>query len=121
VRKLNFKYIYKVSREDIMKNKLYTLMLSVIIGLSPVTGFTQSESAGAAGGVSAGTAVAIGIVGAALLVALSDSSSSAAAGVNSAGSSVAAVAADDAAATTTTTVAAATTTTAAATTTTTTN
>ena len=99
--KLHFKYINKASKEDNMKNKLYTLILSVIIGLSPVTGFTQSESAGAAGGVSAGTAVAIGIVGAALLIALSDSSSSAAAGV-AAVASDAAAASDTAAATTTT-------------------
>lgn len=49
---------------------------------APISGYSQSQaSGGAAGGMSVGTAVAIGVVGAALLVALGDSSSSAPAGV----------------------------------------
>tara|TARA_B100000902_G_scaffold107412_1_gene109248 strand:- start:8506 stop:8781 length:276 start_codon:yes stop_codon:yes gene_type:complete len=50
---------------------------------APLTSYGQPQAAGtaAAGGMSVGTAVAIGVVGAALLVALGDSSSSAPAAV----------------------------------------
>tara|TARA_B110000008_G_C16930310_1_gene548419 strand:- start:210 stop:539 length:330 start_codon:yes stop_codon:yes gene_type:complete len=67
-------------------------IISIMLSVSPITSLhaQSAESSGAAGGISAGTAVAIGIVGAALLIALGDSSSSAAQGVTAAGGSVAA-------------------------------
>ena len=60
-----------------MKN-FKAILLTVMLISAPISGYTQSESSGsaAAGGMSVGTAVAIGVVGAALLVALGDSSSS---------------------------------------------
>ena len=102
-----------------MKNKIWATLLMMIFSLSSVTAYSQAEPAGAAGGITTGTAVAIGIVGAALLVALGDSSSSAAAGV-SAVAVPAVVAGSTPAATTTTgtTATSATTTTATSTTTT---
>lgn len=66
-------------RENIMKNKLSVIILTAILGISPLT--VNSQTSAAAGGMSVGTAVAIGVVGAALLVALGDSSSSAPAAV----------------------------------------
>ena len=81
-----------------MKNLKAVVLLMVMLVSAPISGYSQSQPAGAAGGMSVGTAVAIGVVGAALLVALGDSSSSAAAGVtpaasdsNAAASSTAAV------------------------------
>ncbi len=102
-----------IHRENIMKNKLSIIILTAILGLSPMTGYSQQGSAGAAGGMSVGTAVAIGVVGAALLVALGDSSSSAPAAVPAATSSAATSASSTTAVsqTTTTTTTAATTTT----------
>ena len=65
-----------------MKNKIIAVLASLIIALSPMsTVNAQSSSGSAAGGMSVGTAIAIGVVGAALLVALGDSSSSAPAAV----------------------------------------
>jgi hypothetical protein len=89
-----------------MKNKIISVIATIILITSPLSGLNAQQEA--AGGISAGTAVAIGIVGAALLVALSDSSSSAAAGIAPAGTSTTTTLA---ASTTTTTVAASTTTT----------
>ena len=60
-----------------MKNKIIAVLASLIIAFSPMSTINAQSSAGAAGGMSVGTAVAIGVVGAALLVALGDSSSSA--------------------------------------------
>lgn len=74
-----------ILRENIMKKKLSIMILTAMLSLSPMTGYSQQGSA--AGGMSVGTAVAIGVVGAALLVALGDSSSSAPAAVPAATSS----------------------------------
>lgn len=60
-----------------MKNIKAIILLMVMLIAAPISGYSQSQSGGAAGGMSVGTAVAIGVVGAALLVALGDSSSSA--------------------------------------------
>ena len=67
-----------------MKNKFLVAVISLVLTMAPIVGVnaqTEASAGSAAGGLSVGTAVAIGIVGAALLVALSDSSSPAAAGV----------------------------------------
>ena len=75
-------------RLNIMKNKILATVVSILIAVSPVGVNAQQGSAGSAsGGMSVGTAVAIGVVGAALLVALGDSSSSAPAAVSASASS----------------------------------
>ena len=58
-----------------MKNKFVSVILSIML-MSASTSAYPHTGAAAAGGISAGTAIAIGVVGAALLVALGDSSSS---------------------------------------------
>tara|TARA_B100001123_G_C15289684_1_gene1017011 strand:- start:86 stop:358 length:273 start_codon:yes stop_codon:yes gene_type:complete len=63
-----------------MRNKIIAIFASLLLAASPVT-TVNGQTSGAAGGMSVGTAVAIGVVGAALLVALGDSSSSAPAAV----------------------------------------
>ena len=63
-----------------MKNKLIAVIASLILGFGTAS-HVNAQSSEAAGGMSVGTAVAIGVVGAALLVALGDSSSSAPAAV----------------------------------------
>ena len=77
-----------------MKSKLIATIITVFLAMSPVAHVNaQQGSAGsAAGGMSVGTAVAIGVVGAALLVALGDSSSSAPAAVSAAASNSSAAA-----------------------------
>ena len=56
-----------------MKNKILATVVSILIAVSPVGVNAQQGSAGSAsGGMSVGTAVAIGVVGAALLVALGE-------------------------------------------------
>tara|TARA_B100000214_G_C23806206_1_gene552766 strand:+ start:62 stop:343 length:282 start_codon:yes stop_codon:yes gene_type:complete len=68
-----------------MKNRIVAIVLTIMIAASPVSSLNaQSSSSTAAGGMSVGTAVAIGVVGAALLVALGDSSSSAPSAVTAA-------------------------------------
>ena len=75
-------------RLNIMKNKILATVVSILIAVSPVGVNAQQGSAGSAsGGMSVGTAVAIGVVGAALLVALGDSSSSAPAAVSASAAS----------------------------------
>ena len=64
-----------------MNKKIIALLVSLFMTVSPVSIVSAQSEGAAAGGITAGTAVAIGIVGAALLVALGDSSNSAAAGV----------------------------------------
>ena len=73
-----------------MKNKFIVAIVSVLMGLSPIVGYAQSQNAGseaaavstntatAAGGMSVGTAIGLGLVGAALLIAVSGESSAAA-------------------------------------------
>mgnify|MGYP000718220596 CR=1 FL=1 len=68
-----------------MKNKFIAMVATLVLAFGPISN-VNAQSSGASGGMSVGTAVAIGVVGAALLVALGDSSSSSAAN---------AVAADD--------------------------
>ena len=58
-----------------MKNIKTIILIMITLAGAPLTSHGQESSA--AGGMSVGTAVAIGVVGAALLVALGDSSSSA--------------------------------------------
>ena len=58
-----------------MKNFKAIILVMIALAGAPLTSHGQAGSA--AGGMSVGTAVAIGVVGAALLVALGDSSSSA--------------------------------------------
>ena len=62
-----------------MKNFKTIIVVMIALAGAPLTSHGQAGSA--AGGMSVGTAVAIGVVGAALLVALGDSSSSAPAAV----------------------------------------
>ena len=57
-----------------MKNFKAIILVMIALAGAPLTSHGQAGSA--AGGMSVGTAVAIGVVGAALLVALGDSSSS---------------------------------------------
>tara|TARA_Y100000590_G_scaffold463007_1_gene628629 strand:- start:915 stop:1196 length:282 start_codon:yes stop_codon:yes gene_type:complete len=57
-----------------MKNFKTVILVMIALAGAPLTSHGQAGSA--AGGMSVGTAVAIGVVGAALLVALGDSSSS---------------------------------------------
>ena len=64
-----------------MKNFKTIILIMITLAGAPLTSHGQAGSA--AGGMSVGTAVAIGVVGAALLVALGDSSSSAPAAVSS--------------------------------------
>jgi len=63
-----------------MRNIIISAIASLVLATAPVA-LSNAQGTSAAGGMSVGTAVAIGVVGAALLVALGDSSSSAAAGV----------------------------------------
>ena len=67
-----------------MKNFKTIIVVMIALAGAPLTSHGQAGSA--AGGMSVGTAVAIGVVGAALLVALGDSSSSAPAAVAAAAS-----------------------------------
>ena len=68
-----------------MKNFKKIILVMIALAGAPLTSHGQAGSA--AGGMSVGTAVAIGVVGAALLVALGDSSSSAPAAVSASASS----------------------------------
>ena len=83
----NIKYAgYSVKeRCKAMKNMKAIILIMIALAGAPLSGYSQSQaSAGAAGGMAGGTAVAIGVVGAALLVALGDSSRSAPAAVSAA-------------------------------------
>ena len=64
-----------------MKKKIAAMFITLLISIAPVTSSYSQQGSTAAGGISPGTAIAIGVVGAALLVALGDSSSSAPAAV----------------------------------------
>ena len=85
--KASFGYIWQQAthchncKSEDMKNVKAIVLLMVMLIAAPISGYSQQQAGGAAGGMSVGTAVAIGVVGAALLVALGDSSSSAPAGV----------------------------------------
>ncbi len=65
-----------------MKNKLLVILATGLLSLGSASNINAQQGSTAAGGMSVGTAVAIGVVGAALLVALGDSSSSAPAAVS---------------------------------------
>lgn len=66
-----------------MKKRIVAVLASLLITFGSIANVNaQSSNSGASGGMSVGTAVAIGVVGAALLVALGDSSSSAPAAVS---------------------------------------
>lgn len=75
-------------RCNYMKNFKTIILVMIALAGAPLTSHGQAGSA--AGGMSVGTAVAIGVVGAALLVALGDSSSSAPAAAAGAGTDSAA-------------------------------
>jgi hypothetical protein len=64
-----------------MKNKLLVILATGLLAFGSASNINAQQGSAAAGGMSVGTAVAIGVVGAALLVALGDSSSSAPAAV----------------------------------------
>ena len=113
-----------------MKNRIISTMVALVLVISPI-GITKAQTAaaasgGAASGITIGTAVALGIIGAALLASIGSDSDAAPAGIavtaaaESSGTGTTTPAAEEEAAATTTTAAATTTTTAAATTTTTT-